>query len=216
MVQVIILDFDGVILESVDVKTNAFRQLFSFSPGHVDEIVRYHLDNGGVSRFEKFRHIYSCILKEPLPDSRFSELSRKFSALVYDAVLETPFVKGSLEFIIGASRSNSLYIVTATPETEIRQILRARQLDPYFRSIFGAPTSKTEAVEIILRAGSIPPASAIFIGDSKNDWQAAAATGVRFIGRVRPGDRNPFEGLSGVETIIPDLQSLGAYLEMHP
>ena len=53
----IILDFDGVILESVSVKTEAFRTLFSFVPKHVDEIVQFHIDNGGMSRFDKFRYI---------------------------------------------------------------------------------------------------------------------------------------------------------------
>lgn len=42
----IILDFDGVILESVEVKTEAFRRLFSFAPGHVEEIVNFHRENG--------------------------------------------------------------------------------------------------------------------------------------------------------------------------
>ena len=216
MVQDIILDFDGVILESVDVKTNAFRQLFSFAPEHVDEILRYHLENGGVSRFEKFRHIYSCFLKEPLSDTRFNELSKPFSELVYNTILITPFVSGSLEFITGCYRTNAIHIVTATPDTEIRQIVHARNLEHYFASIYGAPTTKVAAIEEILKNNSITPSSAIFIGDSKNDWQAAVTTGVRFIGRVRPEDRNPFEGLTGVETTITDLQSLRAYLETHP
>lgn len=216
MVQIVILDFDGVILESVDVKTNAFRQLFSFVPEHVDEIVSYHVENGGMSRFEKFRHIYPCILKEPLSDARFSELSEKFSELVYSTILVTPFVAGSWEFITGNYRITALHIVTATPETEIRQILHARNLEQYFASVHGAPTTKVAAIEAILKRTGVPPSSAVFIGDARNDWQAAVTTGVRFIGRVRPGDRNPFDELAGVETTIPDLKSLRSYLEVHP
>ncbi|MDD1661933.1 MAG: HAD family hydrolase, partial [Methanomicrobiales archaeon] len=66
MIASLLLDFDGVILESVEVKTRAFRELFSFRPDHVGEIVAYHMRNTGVSRFDKFRHIYREILKEPL------------------------------------------------------------------------------------------------------------------------------------------------------
>jgi phosphoglycolate phosphatase-like HAD superfamily hydrolase len=213
MIQDIILDFDGVILESVDVKTNAFRQLFSFTPEHVDEIVRYHVENGGMSRFDKFRHIYSSILKEPLSDAKFSELSVKFSELVYSTILITPFVAGSREFITGNHGTTALHIVTATPETEIRQILKARNLDPYFKSVHGAPTTKVAAIEEILKKAGVPPSSAVFIGDSKNDWSAAEATGVRFIGRIRPSDDNPFFGLPGVTATIPDLNSLKDILE---
>ena len=216
MVHTVILDFDGVVLESVDVKTNAFRHLFSFSPEHVDEIVCYHLENGGMSRFEKFRHIYSCILKEPLSDSLFAELSARFSELVYDAVLAAPFVAGAREFITGCSGTTPVHIVTATPYEEICRIIRARHLTTCFASVHGAPTAKSAAIEEILEQGGIRPPSALFIGDSRNDWQAAVTTGVRFIGRVRPGDRNPFEGLPGIEATIPDLQSLKAYLEADP
>ena len=53
MISIIILDFDGVILESVSVKTEAFRTLFSFAPEYVEEIVQFHKDNGGMSRFDQ-------------------------------------------------------------------------------------------------------------------------------------------------------------------
>ncbi|HXW99392.1 MAG TPA: HAD family hydrolase, partial [Methanomicrobiales archaeon] len=71
-VLVLILDFDGVVLESVGVKTAAFRTLFSFVPAHVDKIVEYHRRNTGVSRFDKFRYIYREILKDPLSEEQFA------------------------------------------------------------------------------------------------------------------------------------------------
>ncbi|MDN5339305.1 MAG: hypothetical protein PWQ30_414, partial [Euryarchaeota archaeon] len=55
----LILDFDGVVVESLPLKTAAFRKIFSFtSPEHLDEIIAFHLENGGMSRYDKFRHIY--------------------------------------------------------------------------------------------------------------------------------------------------------------
>jgi beta-phosphoglucomutase-like phosphatase (HAD superfamily) len=50
MLRAIVFDFDGVILESADIKTNAFRALFASYPEHVDQIVDFHLRNAGVSR----------------------------------------------------------------------------------------------------------------------------------------------------------------------
>ena len=55
----VIFDFDGVIVESLDVKADAFRSLFADHPEHVDQIVRLHRENLGVSRYEKFRTIYA-------------------------------------------------------------------------------------------------------------------------------------------------------------
>ena len=70
---VLILDFDGVIVESIPLKTVAFRKIFSFAPPeHLDEIIAFHLENGGMSRYDKFRHIYANILPNPSPPSRRS------------------------------------------------------------------------------------------------------------------------------------------------
>ena len=57
-VKAILFDFDGVIVDSVDIKTIAFKELFSAFPEHSREIERYHLDHLGVSRYQKFEWIY--------------------------------------------------------------------------------------------------------------------------------------------------------------
>jgi beta-phosphoglucomutase len=74
MLATLILDFDGVIVESIPLKTVAFSKIFSFAPPkHLDEIIAFHLENGGMSRYDKFRHIYANILHEaPHPRDRRS------------------------------------------------------------------------------------------------------------------------------------------------
>ena len=69
--EAIILDFDGIILESVEVKTWVFKKLFEQYPDQLPLVLRYHMENGGVSRYVKFRHIYRSILKRPLTKSLF-------------------------------------------------------------------------------------------------------------------------------------------------
>ena len=66
MIKAIIFDFDGVIIESADIKTEAFRALFENYPEHVEAIAGFHIENGGMSRFDKFRHIYKNIINEEL------------------------------------------------------------------------------------------------------------------------------------------------------
>ena len=61
----IIFDFDGIILESVDAKTNGFRLLFSKYGNQIsDKVVEYHLLNTGISRYEKFKYYFKHYLKE--------------------------------------------------------------------------------------------------------------------------------------------------------
>jgi len=208
MVGTIIFDFDGVILESVSVKTDAFRELFSGYPSHVDEIVRFHLDNGGMSRFDKFRYIYSHILKKKLSADIVKDLSYQFSQLVFNKVVSCPFVGGAQEFVERNAQTYTLFIVSATPEEELIRIVDQRSMRTFFKGIYGSPAQKEENIRKILSEHKIAPASVVFIGDARNDWNAARSTGIRFIARIKTGDPDPFTNLSWIDAKIPDLQNL--------
>ncbi len=212
MFRLVILDFDGVILESVSVKTEAFRTLFLTEPDHVDEIVEFHIKNGGMSRFDKFRYIYENILKKELDPATFDRLSEKFSDLVFQRVLNVPFVPGAAEFLEHWSTILPLYIVSATPEKELKEIVQARNVSRYFRNVFGAPRKKAECIQEILIESGSPAREVLFVGDALNDLAAARLSGVTFIGRVGEGQENIFRDSTGVETVIPDLYGLTGYL----
>lgn len=216
MTNTIIVDFGGLILKSVSVKTEAFRALFSFSSEHVDEIVQFHIDNGGMSRFDKFRHIYIKILNQDLPKEKFEILSRRFSELVEEAVARAPFVEGALEFLAFAAEHFQIYIVSATPEDELKRIVAQRGINRFFKKIYGSPVRKKEHLEQILKENGLDPVTVIFVGDAVNDWDAARQCGIRFIGRIMPGDPDRFASLQGIETKIADLRDLKKYLETLP
>ena len=90
----IVFDFDGVILESTEIKTKAFATLFEDDPEHVDSVVAFHNAQLGMSRFEKFRLIYRDILHRPLGEDEFQRLGERFSSLVFEEIIRCPFVPG--------------------------------------------------------------------------------------------------------------------------
>ena len=52
--EVLIYDFDGVICDSVKIKTNAFIELYkNYSLKIQNQVKEYHILNSGISRFEK-------------------------------------------------------------------------------------------------------------------------------------------------------------------
>ena len=216
MIKTLILDFDGVVLESVGVKTRAFRELFSFSPDHVDEIVDYHKRNTGVSRFDKFRFIYREILKEPLSDEQFAWLSERYANLVVDGVVSSLFVPGGQEFLERYSAKIPLFVVSASPQEELVFIIRRRGLSSYFRKVYGAPTRKEQAIREIMAETGSAPARTLFVGDALNDLKAAHDCGIRFVGRRPPEDPDRFTGQKGVESVIRDLSDLSGLLERAP
>ena len=209
----LILDFDGIIVESIPLKTVALRKIFSFAPPeHLDEIIAFHLENGGMSRYDKFRHIYANILDEPLTPEQEERLADEYVGLIFDAMLTVPYVHGAEDLLRDCSRMLPLYIVSATPEAEMHEIARRRDLTKYFVRIYGSPKTKAECIREILDETGGSPAEALFVGDAPNDWQAACETGVRFVARVRPGDTNRFAGRPGVEEIVENLHDLREYL----
>lgn len=215
MIEAIIFDFDGVLCESIDVKKAAFRRLFRRYPEHLDKILDYHLRNGGISRFEKFRVIYRDILKMELTSQKSAELGKKFSAYSYSAVVRAPLVKGTKKFLEEYHRLIRLFIASGTPEEEMRAIVQKKGLTHYFRKVYGSPRSKYEIIKTILKENRLKAEQVVFVGDSINDYEGSSQAGVYFVGRIPTGQFNPFRGIKTIP-IIEDMNQVCQILDDHP
>ncbi len=204
MIKAIIFDLDGVILESADIKTKAFRKLFEGYPEKVDIIVDYHLKNMGVSRYIKFRHIYNNILGMKLSVAQEEKLTKKFSDIALEEILKTPFVPGALEFLKSNHKNYPLFLASGTPEEELVFIVKKRGMFGYFQEVHGSPKLKADIVKSILERKEFLPKDVVFVGDAETDMQAAKETGVNFIARVSPHSGN----VSGSNLKLFDLRGL--------
>jgi len=82
-------DFDGVIKDSVEIKSDAFEELFLPFGTEVSKKIRaHHEKNGGVSRFDKVPLYIKWIKKNPTQDMT-DKYSEKFSVLVKQKVIIT-------------------------------------------------------------------------------------------------------------------------------
>jgi len=211
----IIFDFDGVIAESVDIKTSAFAYLFRNYPDDIiKKIVKFHLDNGGISRFEKFKIIYRNFLKKNLSKEEEERLGKEFGEYCYKEVLICPYVKGAKEFLENNYRRYMLFIVSGTPHEEMNKIVDVRQLRKYFKEVRGTPEDKGKLSKMILKTYHLKPADVVFIGDAPTDYWGAKEVGIPFIARIAPGKYNPFNSDAfNISYTIPDLSSLEAILK---
>lgn len=189
----IIFDFDGTILESMDVKTKAFAVLFGGYPEKINEIVALHTSHGGMSRFEKFEKIHSDILNEPLSEEKKQELSNQFSQLVYQGVLSSPFVEGAKEFLDKYQGKLPMFIASGTPDSEIKSLVKDKELGQYFKDVLGSPAKKSEIISKILKDFNFQPQDVIFVGDAIDDYEGAKAAGVKFVWCTK--ENNPFKEL---------------------
>ena len=184
--QAVFFDFDGVILDSVDVKTQAFAHMFrSYGKQIEDAVVRYHLENGGVSRFEKFRYYYEQLLDKRISEKELNELNRQFSELVVEKVVESPYIPGALETIKQLQENNiSAFVVSGTPEEEIVSIVQKKGISNYFEEVHGSPRKKWQIVTDIIKREKYTPFRCLFIGDSLSDYEAAQYNTMQFLGIV--------------------------------
>lgn len=208
----IVFDFDGVILESGDVKTEAFVELFAEHGPEVQARVHaHHLENLGVSRFKKFSWIYENVLRAPLSDDDSKALGDKFSALALEKVMTSPFVPGAREALIALAARYPMFVASGTPQNELDLIVARRELRSLFREVHGTPAEKPEILNGIMQRFSLSAPEVLFIGDGTSDHKAAVATGVEFLARDTPPMTEHWKGLRVV--LRPDLTDLPSVVE---
>ena len=175
-------DFDGVIKDSVEIKSNAYEELFTKWGNEVANRVRGHHNlNGGMSRFDKIP-LYLSWTNETLSNSLISKLCDEFSNLVKFKVINSPWVPGVHDLLHHIKDlGSSSYVVTATPQDEIIEILQEIDLLNLFKEIIGAPIKKTNAICSIMNKYKILSEDAVMIGDSKTDMVAAKNNNIDFI-----------------------------------
>lgn len=174
-------DFDGVLVDSVEVKTQAYGRLFRRFGAEVEAYaVRFHLENGGMDRYRKISRVLGNFhLDQGLVD----DLADQFGSMVRDAVVASRALSPASDWLDQArERALPRYIVSATPESELCEIVQRRGLSSCVTAIRGSPALKVDNINSLLRAGDHRRSHCVFIGDACADFQAAQQAGIAFIG----------------------------------
>ena len=184
----IVFDFDGTLVDSNKIKTWAFGKLYEeCGEDIVRQVISYHRENEGVSRFVKFRHWQERLLCQHYTKEVEDELNQSYSRLVLDGVVEAPFIKGGLEFLESYHQKIPLFVASGTPENELREIIKRRDMIFYFAGAFGSPTSKAEILKTIIRQYHYPIEKVLLVGDGLIDLEVANSVGTAFLGIQLPG-----------------------------
>jgi phosphoglycolate phosphatase-like HAD superfamily hydrolase len=177
------LDFDGVVADSVGVKTEAFKTLFEpYGSEILVQVLEHHRLNGGISRIDKIQYAHTHFIGTPLSANDLANWGRKYSELVVGRVIDAPWIRGAREFLIEMQGRTRIFLISGTPEDELKQVVEARGMTHYFDEILGSPIKKPAHIRALLSGYQLQPDSCVFVGDALTDYHAARETGLHFLG----------------------------------
>ena len=136
-----IFDCDGVILNSNRIKSEAFSAaLKGENPSSVDKLIKYHKENGGVSRYKKFDYYFNSINPSKNPHKKINKALELFSKFVYNNLIECDYIPGVVSYIERLNDKGSLcFVNSGGDEEELKKIFKIRGIDHLFESIKGSP-----------------------------------------------------------------------------
>ncbi|MEO6118150.1 MAG: HAD family hydrolase, partial [Methylotenera sp.] len=185
----IVFDCDGVVLDSNIVKTEAYFRTaknLGATDKQAQALVDYHVKLGGISRYHKFDYYLREILHKPATKETIQALLDEFGRELEVGLMACEIAPGLLE-LRNATPNAKWTILSGGDQQELRTLFANRNLSSsislgslFDGGIFGSPDNKDEVLAREKANGSLQ-FPALFLGDSKYDFEAASAAGLDFV-----------------------------------
>jgi len=170
----IIFDFDGVIIDSNNIKKNAIQKAASSVLSDTDLInfVSYFVRYNGVPRGEK--------IKKFVDDSNVNMVLERYEKILDYELDNAPLISGVKDFIINISSlddsDTKLYVLSGGEVSEINNLLDRHQIKEYFHEVYAAPNRKEDNL-IEMKIDS----PTLFFGDSLVDYRVSREFNLDFV-----------------------------------
>lgn len=181
-VRMVVFDFDGTLVDSNPIKRRAFESCFAEFPSQLEEIVAYCTGHHHAPRGEKFCYVYEQILQRPYTPEVAAALHARFESSTTQQIIAAPEIRGAERFVRAVRRTHETALLSSTPHAVLLAILERRGWRADFGEVRGAPVDKAAWLRRAWDTRGIPARTVLFIGDTDEDAQAAAAAGCAFLG----------------------------------
>ena len=181
---VILWDFDGVILDSMPTRGYGFKKVLEDYPDNeVEKLLVFHKENGGLSRYVKFRYFFEEVRDDSLSEEKLSRLANSYSEIMRERLCESEnLISEAVNYIKKNQHSFTMHIVSGSDGNELRYLCNQLNISQYFKTIEGSPTPKIKLIGNLIQKFNYTPKELCLIGDSKNDLEAAEANKIDFFG----------------------------------
>jgi HAD superfamily hydrolase (TIGR01549 family) len=183
----LLLDCDGVILNSNEIKNQAFYECaLQFGSAVAGEFYVHCKENSGISRELKFTYLREIILQKGAADKQLldnfsvAQLCADFGAMTESKLVESEICPDLGKF---RSRSNAQWgIVSGGSQNEIKRVFDKREISSFFDlGIHGNPRDKYEIISELTNTGNVDPSQCTFVGDAEYDYMVAKKFNMDFV-----------------------------------
>ena len=173
-IKVIVFDFDGTLVQSNQIKYDAYFDLFPKDESTfilIKQILSEH--------FERSRYfIIEKIISKKYPlhtdlKSAVQKYAKKYNRITLNRVSKCPEVENAGKILKKLYKTQKIYLSSNTPEKELKELISQREWDRFFSDIFGFPKVKIETLSTIIKREMVLPSEVVVVGDGKSDQTAA-------------------------------------------
>jgi HAD superfamily hydrolase (TIGR01549 family) len=179
-----VFDFDGVIIDSTEVKVDEYRSLFSQFTNNeatLSQIINIYRNSAGIPRETTLKKVFKDVLYKTLSDQEVENLSLDYSKRIFQRLDAIEPLKGFLEYLTIHKEINK-HIISGAPNSDISYLIKKLNITKYFKSIKGGPLNKKNEITNIRKLAKVKAKDIVYFGDQNNDYIAAKSAGVGFIG----------------------------------
>ena len=168
-----IFDCDGVILNSNNIKSNAFYETaLIFSEEIAQKFLIYHKNNGGISRYLKFNYLLEHLVENNINNITQSQLLNIYANNIKAKLLNSEVSSGLLDFKNKYNKINWI-VISGGDQDELRSLFDKKGITHFFdKGIYGSPKNKIEIIKYHLEHNNLQT-PALFFGDSVYDYEVS-------------------------------------------
>ncbi len=170
--KIVFFDFDGVIADSFSI---AFEINKIIDPNIVSENDYRKLFNGNIAEWAV----------NSIPREEMDKISRDFFEKYIPQMKNVKIFPAMKKVIAKLGKIYTLFIISSTITSPIRDFLERNNILSYFNDILGSKfidTNKTERIKTVFKNYGVGAEDCVFITDTLGDMREAASVGVQSIG----------------------------------
>ena len=175
--KVVVFDFDGTLVNSNEVKVNAYYKAFAPFTEEKEVIANVLSQYPELNRYDTIKKILINLSNY----INYDDVLERYNTQVLDDVKNAFFLEGAinvLNFLVNSKVD--LYLSSNTPLDILLDIIKHKKIDSYFIGISGYPANKNEYLRNIIASNKYKASDYLVVGDGKSDENSAKENNTDF------------------------------------